>query len=252
MSKIIFSPVNNWIGMGIDTDVLLESIPHPVPAAKMIPDYYKQIPSTINDYQIQELGLQTLKKCMPFLDPMTTGYIIPAWTDFVLDVGVDGTSRINIPTTKPVEHDAGQYITDHAKPQFPYHPFEKVYPYSENILKFMSPWYINTPKGYSVLFTNPFNHFVTDVKILDGIVDTDEHKLEVNFPFIWTGFEAGRYIIEKGTPLVQVFPFKRDTLQLDVRVATKKEEKAKKVYIGKYMTTLKDFYTNNIWSKRKK
>jgi len=254
MSKITFSPAHNWIGLGIDTDVLLESIPHPVPAAKMIPDYYKSISSTVNQLDGMDYhGLQTLKKCMPFLDPMTTGYIIPAWTDFALDVGVNGTGEI-LPLSKFGEGNggSGDVIDKHAKEQLPYHPFEKVYPYSETILKFMSPWNITTPKGYSCLFTSPFNHLQTDVKILDGIVDTDDHKLTIHFPFIWTGFESGMHVIEKGTPLIQVFPFKRESLKLDVRLSTKKEVKDMDVMTTRYITTIKDFYMNHIWSKRKK
>lgn len=252
MSKVTFTPSENW--MGVEPEVLLDSLPHPVPTSKMIPDYYKHIPAAAADLHPDiPLGLDTLKKCMPFLDPMTTGYIIPAWNDFMLDIGIHGSNDIGIPVkTIPAGEAEGEFITEHPKPQLPYHPYEEVYPFSAQVLKFMCPWDILTPKGYSCLFTNPFNHFETQFKLLDAIVDTDNHKLEIHFPFVWTGFQPGVQIIKKGTPLVQVFPFKRESSSFQVRLKSDKENHDKKVYLTRYMTTLKDYYKDYIWSKRKK
>ena len=42
----------------------------------------------------------------------------------------------------------------------------------------------------------------------NGLVDTDKHENPLNFPFfIKIGFEG---IIEKGTPIAQIIPIKRD------------------------------------------
>jgi hypothetical protein len=51
------------------------------------------------------------------------------------------------------------------------------------------------------------------VEIVAGIVDTDSYQSLINFPFFATA-EDGVYILERGTPLVQVIPFHRKTTHL--------------------------------------
>ena len=73
----------------------------------------------------------------------------------------------------------------------------------------MNPYAIATPPGYSVLFTQPM-HRESVFTILDGIVDTDNYNVPVNFPFVlndvkWEG------IIPAGTPMAQLIPFKRES-----------------------------------------
>ena len=54
-----------------------------------------------------------------------------------------------------------------------------------------------------------------------GIVNTDSYYNRINFPFFikdkWKG------TIKKGTPLIQVIPFKRDEWEHDVRVMTEQD-----------------------------
>ena len=52
-------------------------------------------------------------------------------------------------------------------------------------------------------------------KVLDGVVDTDTYYNNINFPFIWTG-GSGEFVIPKGTPLVQVIPFRRESSEFSV------------------------------------
>ncbi len=50
-----------------------------------------------------------------------------------------------------------------------------------------------------------------------GIVDTDTYQSPVHFPFFARAAD-GLYELEKGTPLVQVIPFRRDTTDLRVEI----------------------------------
>jgi hypothetical protein len=56
------------------------------------------------------------------------------------------------------------------------------------------------------------------------LVDTDNYKSPVNFPFVAIAPD-GVHTLEKGTPLVQVIPFKRaDTaLEASIRAETERE-----------------------------
>ena len=54
-------------------------IPEPYPSRKLIPDWYKKL----SNYTENEEGMEipTLKRCPPFLDAMSSGWIIPLAAD---------------------------------------------------------------------------------------------------------------------------------------------------------------------------
>ncbi len=49
------------------------------------------------------------------------------------------------------------------------------------------------------------------------MVDTDSYQSLIHFPFVATAPD-GVHVIEKGTPIVQVIPFKRDTTMLAAEI----------------------------------
>ena len=55
--------------------------PHPKPASRFIPNEYKQLERFLdNNYH-----KSTVKTCIPFLDSLTMGYIIPFDQDYLID-----------------------------------------------------------------------------------------------------------------------------------------------------------------------
>jgi hypothetical protein len=58
-----------------------ESYP-PKPAKTFIPETYKNLTS----YRENDLRSPTVKKCIPFLDALTSGYIIPFFQDYIITV----------------------------------------------------------------------------------------------------------------------------------------------------------------------
>ena len=81
---------------------------------------------------------------------------------------------------------------------------------SPSILKWSPGWRIITPPGYSCLFTHPMNHFDLPFATLSGVVDTDSYKLGTEFPFRLLNINKDVVILEKGTPICQVIPFRRE------------------------------------------
>ena len=59
--------------------------PHPKPAGHFIPDDYKKL----ERHRDKNLHHPTVKTCMPFLDAMTAGYIIPFDQDYFIDSVAD-------------------------------------------------------------------------------------------------------------------------------------------------------------------
>lgn len=193
-------------------------IPEPYPARKLIPEWYKALsPKIDNEEKLQN---STIKRCAPFLDAMSTGWIIPLAADveFITNEDASGVSYKWIFHKPMVENHSAEQITGHgALPKPP--------------MKFLNYWFVKMPPGYSALFVPPLNRPDTRFQCISGMVDDGymgNGDLEyVNFPFFFT---QPNYtgIIKAGTPLVQVIPVKRDRIlkssrKTRVRKATKND-----------------------------
>jgi hypothetical protein len=183
---------------------------YPQPAYKMLPDWYKDTPGYLGNNKVpfdEGSPKATIKKCMPVFDSMTSGYIITSHVDVWVkqqETEKDGKQPYFVwPTGNPLGF--------HAVGQAKEHPgntgFNIAYP------KWVSPWAIKTPKGYSCFFVQPM-HRESVFEILPGIVDTDKWYPPVNFPFVLKdiGFEG---LIPAGTPIAQVIPFKRESWSME-------------------------------------
>jgi len=219
----------------VHTDVF----PHPQLAGRCIPDFYKKLNKEGNGGPKDG----TAKRCIPFMEAMTSGYIIPLWADMYVTAN-NGDLSFEFPNTMPME----EIIGNHEYYQLKDHPAsgEK---YGKDLLKFINPWIIETPPGVSCLFTSPMNHFENRFKLIDGIVDTDTYYSNINFPFMWKGGD-GTAFFEKGTPLVQVIPFVRYNFNKHkVKTIDHRKHFKSRSLIG---TAIKHGYKRYFWHKRKK
>jgi hypothetical protein len=182
----------------------------PKPASTFVPDWYKKLESYINGSKKptgQGSSAATAKRCMPVFDAIVGGYIIVSPADvFVSQKKTEDGSKHPY-----FEWSSYGLIQFHPIEQMPEHPNRNghmAYP------KWINPWAIKTPKGYSVLFTQPM-HRESVFTILPGIVDTDTYTAPVNFPFVLNdvNFEG---LIPAGTPIAQVIPIKRDEWQMSL------------------------------------
>ena len=81
--------------------------------------------------------------------------------------------------------------------------------YSKPVFKNLHGWTIKTPPGWSCIFLHPAAYSDLPFKVIPGIVDTDILDYEINTPFVVKNGFTGT--IEKGTPMFQVIPFKRES-----------------------------------------
>jgi hypothetical protein len=81
--------------------------------------------------------------------------------------------------------------------------------YSSTCFRWIVDWVVETPKDYSLWITHPSHRNDLPFFTINGFVDTDKHPNNLLLPFfIREGFEGE---IEKGTPIAQVIPVKRDS-----------------------------------------
>jgi hypothetical protein len=175
-----------------------EGIEKPIPASESIPDWYKNIDSYMGGKKIPDgTGgtTGTIKRCMPVFDAITAGYLLTLPVDVYVRVK-DGKQWFEWPEF--------EVINFHPIAQAKDHPDENGFPFP----KFMNPWGVLTPDGYSVLITQPM-HRELPFNVMPGIVDTDKYPAPVNVIFSMKdpNFEG---MIPKGTVFAQVIPFKRE------------------------------------------
>jgi hypothetical protein len=119
-------------------------------------------------------------------------------------------------------------------------------------MKILNPWLIKTPPGYSCLFVPPLNNCDDRFDIIPGIVDTDVWDLEINFPFVFNGYkyETLETVIKRGTPYVQVIPFKRDNWEMKIKTRdTKTVWKKILTYNAQLLRAYKErFWKKKLWS----
>ena len=179
---------------------------YPVPGVKAVPDWYKEMKTSYADNPKEPRDVsqsQTIKRCMPVLDAITTGYIIKTHTDIFVK-NEDGV------TSFEWSQDFRDTITFHSAYQLVNY---KNLDLPNGAPKIRNPWGIKTPKGYSCLFINPLHRPACGITILEGIVDTDGYTNSVQFPFLVDEGFTGT--IPAGTPVVQVIPFKRASFRME-------------------------------------
>ena len=212
--------------------------PPPVPSAKAMPDYFKAMGPQLEAHDPQS---STVKRCLPFLDALSAGYILPMWAD--LNIRAHGDDlQAEFPKNMPMDSS----ISGHPKNHIGVHPFSDS-ALSANALKLHSPWVITTPKGWSCFFVPLLNHMERRFQPIAASVDTDTYYNEINFPMLWTGGE-GDFVIKRGTPFIQVIPYRREKLSLEFGITDVKKRNSVYKRLGTY---LNGAYRASHWHKRK-
>tara|TARA_R100001129_G_scaffold65256_3_gene44579 strand:+ start:469 stop:1221 length:753 start_codon:yes stop_codon:yes gene_type:complete len=225
----------------------------PIPTKLNIPEWFKKLKHTEQ--------LRTLKGCIPFLETITTGYLLKLPQDFYVEHNTRDVRG------QPFTKQTTGYSTN-AMPGYDFimglnafenveHPLSQVggksCPFSEKnkqlpIQKFLNPWFIKTPPGYSCLFVPPLNNSDDRFSIISGIVHTDKFDQRINFPYLYNGdkYPYLETTLKKGTPFVQVIPFKRDSWKMKVTgTSTDKIKKSLEL-----VNTLRLwFYKTKFWDK---
>jgi hypothetical protein len=228
---------------------------YPTPIKLNIPEWFKKLDHTIE--------MKTIKGCMPFLDTLTSGYLLKIPQDFYVRHNIDNKNekgeefkdsfqtfglydRTQILNAKFIN--LNSVFDIHALKQVEGSPFVEK---NKNLpfYKILNPWKITTPKGYSCLFLPPLNNSDDRFSILSGIVDTDTFPSEINFPIVINGdkYPVLKDIIKKGTPYVQVIPFKRDSWKMKISPRKQKEIQNSRLFYGLKVLNI---YKDKFWNKK--
>lgn len=213
-----------------------------VPATEFIPEWYRKSPGRLSETN-SELHVptpfatnSTYKKCTPFFDAMTAGYMVYLTADIEIIRKGDNLPYIMWRTKRDI-------ITEHSPDQWSGLPCP--YGYSPYVYKWHNQFKISVPEDYSLIFVNPINRFDLPFLTITGIVDCDLYTGAVHFPFFIKDNFTG--IIEKGTPITQIIPIKRDSWKREYG-----QYDAKKTSLQRetFLSTIKRSYKKDYWRRK--
>jgi hypothetical protein len=222
----------------IFTNTLQNNYYEPKPASKCLPEWYCNTESYIkNNKNASDPAntTSTIKKCLPVFDSLTAGYILFTQVDIWV-------SQI----------EGGQDYTWSAQNALNFHDKKQVNLYpnfveQNPIPKFMNPYIVETPIGWSSLFVPPMHNPNPYFTILPAIVDTDKHKSCVNFVFKLNSSDY-EGLIPAGTPMAQVIPIKRNNWKM--KKGGEKEMNENINIINKINTKFFDRYKTFFWTRK--
>lgn len=210
-----------------DNDLL-----NPISAIKSLPEWYKTAK------RFDKNDIPTFKTCASFLDAFSMGYQFLFPCDIGIDV-VDNNIKIDIDekykhlfqVRAPMENlvvPAGCFETHFA---------------------FIPQWGVQLPEGYSALYTQPFNRFDLPFTVTSGVIENDKIINPGAIPFFI--LNSFRGIIKKGTPFVQVVPFKREDWESNIILEDKNKIMQISIENGKKFRSVKSgYYKNNFWKAK--
>lgn len=196
--------------------------PSPYPAYKKFPEWYGDnfVGNSSSRCPFKNLFSDKIEidrrisGCPGITDYLKTGYIIPAWTDFVFR-NVDDKLIINWGNSN------GIFYSSVDEDQFPNMPEEKK-PMYGSFHKINTPWIIKTSPGTSCLVLHPEWDRNNFWKSSSGVLHTDVKPVNMNWFFEWNKeisknkFDEKTQVIRHGTPLMLIVPFKRTQYQSEV------------------------------------
>jgi hypothetical protein len=201
---------------------IIDFAPQPIPASKNMPEWYKRQPPTISkDLLSKGIATSTIKKCMPIFDAMTAGYLLLA----PCDIYVDATNPDNLEFSAPNQLGPirGRVFSSHSLEQYGTYPIDTD-KYHRTLLRVFPLWAVGTPPGYSCMVLQPMHTDESPIVAFPGIVDTDSFVTDGHFSFLVEKNFKGT--IKRGTPLVQLVPFQRESWEMEI---TSPEESKKTI-----------------------
>jgi hypothetical protein len=179
-----------------------ENAGQPIPAKKVLPEWYRLSEMDfVNPGDPEKKMVPGLKRCVPFMDAMISGYVLTTPMDIFVSRNDDGSLKLGW-NSSDIFND---FITERSKELGEKMP--RPSGHLPNHLAFRGFWGFKTPRGWSVLVVHPLNRHDLPFTITSGIMDADKYSTSGNIPFFIKEDFTG--VIPAGTPFAQIIPIKR-------------------------------------------
>ena len=167
-------------------------------------------PSWIKDLRKEKLvdNKLNMSDCLPAIEAMLQGIIIEFPVTMTFEYLGD---HPKLGKMIACDHKGYPIIGGHEFSQYKGAEFQDFH-----VVKVGLPWVIEVPKGYSCLFTAPFNRSgIAEAFCISGVVRCDRYYNMVSIPFAIPLKKKGDVVsVERGRPFVQIIPVKRENVEL--------------------------------------
>ena len=172
-----------------------------LPAGEFMPKEYEELhPGSVCPFDhLRGASVLTARLCPAIGNYLNAGYVIPAWADIEIKF-VDGEFRINY---------ANLDYQHRTHPEEQFGNMMNRFTVRTDI-KLDNPWSIQTKEGYSAMWLPMWFHNA-NFQAVPAIADTD--RIPNHNPINIMLFEPKDTFIKMGDPLVQIIPFKRESIQ---------------------------------------
>lgn len=186
-------------------------------AHKFAPKEWKQLPPFVEMKSLQDPGskemipVPTSKRCVGIVNLFTSGFILPSWTDFKIEMKQDGLFY---------KHDPMNNLDASPHPKFMY--WKELYDGYQHV-KLASPWIIKEKTGVNFSWQQCTYHNTerhANYHALSAIIDFKaQHNSHVNM-FIQKGTTVE---FKAGEPLVQLLPLTEREVELKCHLVDQQE-----------------------------
>jgi hypothetical protein len=213
----LFSIASKPKKITVDAFVNNESINHYTPlvsARELLPDWWKKM-SGVTSAQapngiIYEGG--TIKRCDSILKHLTSGFIIPLWSDLILETSERSEFRSiwsdgnNLPVVLQGTNQAGPVLEQHLH------------------IKIHSPWFIQERTGVRWQFLQPDYHIVEnmfDLRVAPGSLEfREQFSSHIN---TFMPVKNARIELARGTPIAHLVPHSDAEIEIKTHVLSQDE-----------------------------
>jgi len=223
------------------------SLGKPIPAKRSIPEWYRNAES---DLLIDGKSSSGLKKCMPYMDSLISGYFLTFPVNVYVNEKKNDLAHLfqNNENSLQIRWDGPPEFSNliMERPKELGATMPRPAGHYSNHLVFGGSWSVKTPRGWSLLMVPPLNRYDLPFTSSSGIIDSDKFTSPGNIPFfIKKGFSG---IIPEGTPIVQLIPIKRDSW---VMSENDKSMKDLRTIEGSLISNPKSQYKHFAWQRKK-
>ena len=248
-----------------------ETIEEPKPCFKQIPKWYVETTNVNTTHKKNKCPFvntsghypeiyANIKTCPAVFDYLTSGYIIPAWDNFVVRNVNDSlymswqqtpihTAKVNhIFNTHQTHLQADGLLNFDEQPL--YGGFHKL----------LSPWFVQTPPGISLYVTNPNQYRDKRFTTVDAVIHPDKHPMSLQWFFEWNKsiietdnfslIDTKLQCIKKGTPLMLIIPFRREQHTHQIKYMSEKDYQIHCVDTNRRYTN--DWFNNTLYNSFRK
>lgn len=203
-------------------------------SSSFYPDWWKNLPSSFEAISQNSPTVEypTIKRCDGFLSLYKSGFVLPLWSDLIIETDQDDSWRY-------VSSDSQLTITTHDRiaygDEFKNHMHFKI----------MSPWVVTEKTGVNFIITNSWwNNVNQPIVVPNGVLEYKyQSACHVNF---FVPKQRQRISLSAGTPIAQLIPLSEHDVEIKCHLIGN-EEYDKMYSVGVYQNSFMSKYR-----KRKK